>query len=73
MATLSTVEEFRRMVPGAASRMTDEQIEDLILRIERMFRGFARIAEEKRQARVRELVRRDLEALRAKRAEGAKA
>lgn len=48
---LATVDEFRRMVPGAASRMTDEQIEDLIRNIERWCRGIERQCRQKRQPR----------------------
>ena len=47
---LATVDEFRRMVPGAASRMTDEQIEDLIRNIERWCRGVERQCRQKRRS-----------------------
>ena len=49
---LATVEEFRAMVPGAASRMTDEEIEDFIRNLERFLRGLERSAKEKRRARL---------------------
>ena len=61
---LATVEEFRAMVPGAGARMTDEQITQFILNLERFFRGLDKIAMDRSRAKALA----ELEVTRAKRA-----
>lgn len=60
---LATVEEFREMVPGAAAKMTDDQIEDFIWSIEALLRGFEGNLERKREARIEKRAARQLKKL----------